>query len=240
MKKLLPYILLLLVTSISALDRRAELIVSIEKNIIAEIDSIEFIPISNTKLESNSIMKVTAEQTQYSFNPTGSKSVIVLKLKKKSMVRSQQIEMAGFEDNIYVTESDGKFFIGKKIDSKVFYNTLFFLVALVLILITKVPITMLLIKPKSIKDYLLKASGLNLIYLLLLSYTLVVHYKYITLIFFAIYLLMMVLDAIFYTKMEPDNKKTRAIIAAVLSNLLFITLGQFAFFMIAFYSDSYF
>lgn len=240
MKKLLPFILLLLVTSISAIDRRAELIVNIEKNIIAEIDSIEFIPISNTKLESNSIMKVTDEQTQYSFNPTGSKSVIVLKLKNKSMVRSQQIEMAGFEDNIYVTEKDGKFFIGKKIDSKIFYNTIMFLVALVLILITKLPTPLLLIKPKSTKGYLLKVSGLNLIYLLLLSSTLIVHYKFMTFIWIAIYLLMIVLDAVFYTKLDKNNRKPRAIIASLISNLLFITAGQFAFFMIAIYSDSYF
>ena len=81
MKKLLPFLLLFLVTTISAIDRIPKLTVNIEKNIVYEIDSIEYIPISNTKLERYCILKTTDDQTQYSFYPTGIKSVIVLKLK---------------------------------------------------------------------------------------------------------------------------------------------------------------
>ncbi len=87
---------------------------------------------------------------------------------------------------------------------------------------------LLIINPELKKDFILKYSGLNLAYLVVIGILFAVFKDSYILFLYPSYLIIITLDLLFLTKFYKERGKTRPIIAGIVSNLLFLTIGQLA------------
>lgn len=227
MRITITFFILFLLTSCFVFDKIPEINIKIDKPILSEIDSIILIDSLTYSNTEENYVKVTDEFQDYRIMSFESSVRIKLKLKNSSYITSDLIEIINDKDKIFISKHENKYEFNIIKESKFKkYATIFFIV-LLLVLLTKIPVALLIISPVSKFEFLKHYGGLNLIYLVLFTVCLLIFSEGFVAFLYPFYFIVLASDLLFLTKYYNDKGTARPIIAGIISNLLFLTLGQF-------------
>lgn len=219
----------ILLTSCFPIDRSPIVHVTIEKSLIPEIDSIFLIETSHSyqTRETNS-QKVKADINEYSFLLSGFNSVIRIKLKLKDTIEviSDSLMINDSKDKIKIAGQANKIKFEKIIKTKFQSYTPFIFIILLVILIAKIPLSVLIIWPSQKVRFIKLYSGLNCLYLLIFIIPMIIFSDIMIFLLYPFYLCVLLIDLIFLVKEFHEKGVLRPIIAGILGNLVFLTLGQ--------------
>jgi hypothetical protein len=227
MRILLSILLSLTLTSCFVFDKLLKLNVNIDKSILSEIDSVFLIDSSEFSNEGVNQLKVTNDILDYKLVTDESKVKIRLKLRNSSYITSNTIETSNSNDKIYISKHDYKYTFNVIKESKFQKYSILFFIVLIVLLSTKIPIALLIISPSSKIDFLKQYGGLNLIYLGIFIICLLIFLPGFIGFLYLFYFVVLVSDLFFLIKYYDDKGIARPIIAGLISNLLFLTIGQF-------------
>jgi hypothetical protein len=101
------------------------------------------------------------------------------------------------------------------------------LIILLTILVIKVPVALMIINPSNKLGFLRDYCGINLVYLTIFIISMAIISDRFIIFLYPFYFLILIADMVFLTRLYNDKGIKRPIIAAILSNILFLTIGQF-------------
>jgi len=207
-------------------DKLPETIIEIDKSIISLIDSVEIISNNSYPEESEPQKVIVKDETRYDFGFESNRFIVKLILKDKSIVKSKLFDNYELKDVIYISKDNSSFKFEPVEESHLFKKIMTFLAIIISILITKVPIALLIIQPENKKEFFVRFAGINLIYFLCLALILLVFLDAFILFYILSYFVVFIADILYLTTNYGDSSKLKPILAAIVSNLLFITIGQ--------------
>jgi hypothetical protein len=215
-------------TSCFVFDKAPSVKIKIEKSALSEIDSIfltDYSPNTFNQLWSGN--KVTINQSTYFLYPVRQNSRIKLRLTNSNVIFSDSTLLLDRSSIIKISKNSGVIGFNKIVKTEHQRYISLFLVIFMIVIITKVPIASLISRPNSKWRFMLLYAGLNLIYLLIVMLlTSFLKDSFATMLY-PFYLIVLGSDMVFLIKQHPDRGLTRPIIAGIVSNLLFLTIGQF-------------
>ena len=217
-------------TSCFVFDKAPGVSIKIEKSILPEIDSIFLINVSQDSnvYQSRRGRKVTEDQSRYFlYSSIKESSKIKLQLTNSSVIISDSTFIINHSPKIFISKNDGVIgFSQIERNSFQIYSKMA-LVIFIILFVTKVPVATLINKPKSKLRFMLLFAGLNLLYVLICMILIGFLKEMFAIMLYPFYIIVLGADITFLIKQYPDSGKSRPIIAGVVSNLLFLTIGQF-------------
>ena len=217
----------MLVTSCFVFDKLPEINIKIDDSILSEIDSIMLIDSSQYSNTEENSLKVINDFQDYKLMTYESSVRIKLKLKNSKYITSDLIEIINGSDKIFISKQEDKYEFNLIEESKIQKYATVFLIVLLLVLLTKIPVALLIISPVSKTEFLKHYGGLNLIYLVLFTVCLLIFSAGFVAFLYPFYFIVFASDLLFLTKYYDDKGTGRPILAGIISNLLFLTLGQY-------------
>jgi hypothetical protein len=217
----------MLLTSCFVFDKLPEVEVKIDKSLVQEIDSIfleegayfETIRDVNRK-------GINKANQKYSFFPYDQNFRIKLLLKNSQEIVSSTFNKR-FTTIIRISRDKEKIqFIQVKETKLKKYGLVIFIIILTVIII-KVPIALLVISPSDKLTFIRDYGGINMVYLTLFILLIAIFSDKFIIFLYPYYFVIIIADILFLTSFYNDKGVKRPIIAAVLSNILFLTIGQF-------------
>jgi len=227
MRILLGILLSITLTSCFVFDKVPLIRIIVDKSILSEIDSILLIGSSEFSNELVNQLKVTKDIQEYKLVTDESKVKIRLKLRNSDYITSNTIETSNSNNKIYVSKRDNNYTFNVIKESKFQKYSIMFFIVLLVLLLTKIPIALLIISPSSKIDFLKQYGGLNLIYLGIVIICLLIFSSGFIGFLYLFYFVFLVSDLVFLIKYYDDKGIAKPIIAGLISNLLFLTIGQF-------------
>lgn len=217
MKNIVIIILSLTLTGCFCFDRKLQTNILIDETAIDEIDSICLLTEDNSldSLNFNST-SVSSSENEYRFSTTGR---IKLKLKNKNEVVSKSENWR----NIKISKFNNKFIFEEIRASESFIMIKFFIVTFMTIFLLKVIVSFLIILPERKLKFIVFFGLLNLLYLTIFEIFDRTIINYI----FSFYTIILISDLIFLTIKYGQKGYIRPILAGLISNVLFFTIGQF-------------
>jgi hypothetical protein len=215
-------------TSCFVFDKAPSIRIKIEKTALSEIDSIflaDSPPDNINQLWSGK--KVTTDQNTYFLYPVRQNSRIKLRLTNSNVIFSDSTIIINPSSIIKISKNNGVIGFNKIVKTEPQRYISMFLAIFLIVFITKVPITTLINRPHSKWRFMLLYTGLNLIYLLIVILLISFLDDIFAIMIYPFYLIVLGSDIIFLIKQNPNGGLTRPIIAGIVSNLLFLTIGQF-------------
>jgi len=209
-------------------DKIPEVRVTIDKSLESDIDSVFLIDNSQyVDLKERNSIKVTSEIKDYSFYSYRPNARIKIKLKDSKEYFSDSTITQGSEGKIKISRLDNKVRFEKIVRTNFQKYAPLILIVLLIVLITKVPVALLIIWPSSKVEFLLYYGGLNLVYLIIVILSLILFSDAFVVFLYPFYLIVLISDLFFFAKYYQEKRTFRLVIAAIVSNLLFLTVGQF-------------
>ena len=215
-------------TSCFVFDKAPSIRIKIEKSALSEIDSIFLTndpPGNIYQLWSGK--KVTTDQSTYFLYPVRQNSRIKLRLTNSNVIFSDSTIIINPSSIIKISKNNGVIGFNKVVKTEPQRYIYLFLAIFMIVFITKVPIATLINRPHSKWRFMFLYTGLNLIYLLIVILLIRFLNDIFAIMLYPFYLIVLGSDIIFLIKHYPDKGLTRPIIAGIVSNLLFLTIGQF-------------
>lgn len=228
MRRLIWFVLPLLLTACFPFDKIPEVKIKIDNSAISTIDSLEILPVDEYSDDQHEYFKVSAHIKEYKLLTHAQNAVIKLTLKDKSQIKSESIKLGEFRNRILISKVDRNYVFEKKEESKILKYGSILLIIFTIVLITKIPIALLIINPELKKNFLLKFGGLNLIHLTVIGILFATFKGSFIPFLYPAYLVILILDLLFLVNFNKERGKTRSAIAGIVSNLLFLTIGQLA------------
>ncbi|MFQ3578685.1 MAG: hypothetical protein SNJ71_00915 [Bacteroidales bacterium] len=229
MKYFLLILMSISLTSCFVFDKiPGEVRVTIDKSIVSDIDSVFLIDNSQyVDLEERNSVKVISEIKDYSFYSSRQNARIKIKLKDSKEYFSDSTITQGSEGEIKISRVDNKVKFEKIVRTNFQKYAPLILIVLLIVLITKVPVALLIIWPSSRIKFLMYYGGLNMIYLIIFILSLILFSDAFVVFLYPFYLIVLISDLFFFVKYYQEKRTFRLVIAAIVSNLLFLTVGQF-------------
>jgi len=226
--KMKEFLIILLSSVISscAFEPSSSINVHIDKSIISNVDSI-FMVDSSTRYYDEKSRKIEPGVFDYSLLRTYSQFQIKLKLKKSQVIISDTIKILNTADIISITKVDNKINFKLISESKISKYVFIFFISLVVLLTIKILTTILILSPNSVMTYIKQISTLNLIYLVIFYPLIIVFESGYGFILFCAFLITLISDLVFLQSYYNDKGQVRTIIAGIISNILFWTIGLF-------------
>jgi hypothetical protein len=217
----------MLLTSCFVFDKLQEVEVRIDKSIIQEIDSIYlqegtyFETIRNVNSK-----KIIKGIEKYTFFPYDQSIRIKILLKNSQEIVSSAFNTR-FTNKIRISRVEEKiqFTQVKETNFKKYGSVI--LIIILTILIIKVPIALMIISPSNKLTFIRDYCGINLSYLTLFIILMAIFSDQFIIFLYPYYFVILIADILFLTRLYNDKGLKRPIIAAILSNILFLTIGQF-------------
>jgi len=228
MRYLLFILMLVSFSSCFVFDKIPAVDVTLDKSLIADIDSIFLIVNSQSiDLKERNSVKVSSDIKDYSFYTHRSNARIKIKLKDSKEYFSDSTITENPEGKIKISRVDNKIRFKKVVRTNFQKYVPLILIILLIILITKVPVALLIIWPSSKLEFLLHYGGVNIIYLIIVILSYIIFSDAFVVFLLLFYLIVFMSDLFFFAKYYQDKRTYRLVIAAIVSNLLFFTVGQF-------------
>ena len=227
MRKLLLFVLPVLLTACFPFDKIPEVKINFDKASISTIDSLEILNDTYSDHEQENF-KVSESIKEYKIYTHGHNVTIRLTLKDKQKIKSNSIKLGESKNQIFISKVDKNYVFEKKEESKILKYGTILLIIFAIIFITKIPIALLIIQPELKRNFILKFSGLNLAYLIVFGILLAIFKAGFSLYLYPGYMVILILDLLFFINFYNERGKIRPIIAGIVSNLLFLTIGQLA------------
>jgi hypothetical protein len=219
---------LLILNSCAAIDISPIIHVTIDNSVISEIDSIFLINnMEAYDLKDINAKKVTIGTNEYSFYRVQPVVILKLKLKNGKQLTSGTFIKKDSHDKIIVSAKNNKIYFEKISRSSFQKYAPLIIIILLVVLIIKLPITLLIIWPSSKIKLLRDLSLLNLLYLVLFVVLMIVISDVMIFLLYPFYFCVLLVDLIFLAKEYNEKGLLRPILTGVVSNLAFITIGQF-------------
>lgn len=228
MRKLILFVVPFLLTACFPFDKTPEVKIKIDNSAISTIDSIEIYLLDSYRDNEHEEFKVSTDNKEYKFLTHAQNTTIKLTLKDRKQIRSKTLKLGEFKNRIIISKVDKNYVFEKKEESKIIKYGSILLIIFTIVFISKIPMALLIINPELKKDFILKYGGLNLAYLVVIGILFAVFKDSYILFLYPSYLIIITLDFIFLTNLYKERGKTRPIIAGIVSNLLFLTIGQLA------------
>jgi hypothetical protein len=209
-------------------DKAPNAKINIEKTALSEIDSIFLTDGSKDNINQSWIgKKVTMDQSTYFLYPVRQNSRIKLRLINSEVIYSDSTIILNPSSVIKISENNGVIGFSKIVKTDLQRYISMFFAVFIIVFFTKVPIALLINKPQSKWRFMLQYTGLNLIYLLIVILLLSILNDIFAILLYLFYLIVLGSDITFLIKQYPDKGVIRPIIAGIVSNLIFLTIGQF-------------
>jgi len=230
-KKQVLIVLIFLLSIISskcfAVDPSPYGYIVINKSLASEIDSIIIIKDSKqTNFDDIYKIKVMDGVNQYSPDFRLINIRIKLKLKNNTEITSDEMSAFGKENKINIYKVKGQIRIEKEVESFFLKYGRFILIALIIILVTKLPIALLMLRPENKIKFLKQFSLINLayIFIIIIPYILQIDILSVVMVFLTP-IIIILSDEIYITKYYKVNTVFGALIVSLLSNLIFLIAG---------------
>lgn len=228
MKYFLIILMSISLTSCFVFDKIPEVRVTIDKSIVSDVDSVFLIDNSQyLDLKERNSVKVISEIKDYSFYSSGQNARIKIKLKDSKEYFSDSTITQGSEGEIKISRVDNKVKFEKIVRTNFQIYAPLILIVLLIVLITKVPVALLIIWPSSRIMFSMYYGGLNLIYIIIFILSLISFSDTFVVFLYPFYLIVLISDLFFFVRYYQEKRTFRLVIAAIVSNLLFLTVGQF-------------
>jgi hypothetical protein len=229
MKYLFLLLIAVLLTSCFVFDKPPNAKIEIEKSILPEIDSIFLNHESPNNYYQNCCgKKITLDQAIYYLYPVRSNSRIKLILANSKIIFSDSTIFKKATFLIRISKSNGIIGFTPIVKSKIQMYFPLILVIFLIVFITKVPISLVINRPALKWRFVLLYTGLNLIYLLIFIVFIGLFEDKFAVLLYPFYLIILGCDIMFLIKQKTDKGLVTPIISGIVSNLLFLTIGQFA------------
>ncbi len=202
----------------------------INNSLVSEIDSLIVIKDSKQsnidEIYNIYRIKVVDGVTQYSPDIKLINIRIKLKLKNSQEITSCVMSAFGKENKINIYKTNGKIRIEKEVEPILLKYGQFIFIALIIIFVTKLPIALLMLRPKSKKQFLKQFSFINLTYIILIIFPFILDLGFLRVfLVFTTPLIIILSDTIYMTKYYEDNAIFGSFITSLLSNLIFLAGG---------------
>jgi hypothetical protein len=228
MRYLLILLLTVSLTSCFVFDKAPNVRINIEKTALSEIDSLFLTGDSRDNINQLWIgKKVTMDQSTYFLYLVHQNSRIKLRLTNSKVIFSDSTIILNPSSVIKISKNNGEIGFSKIVKSESLRYISMFLAIFMIVFIIKVPIATLINRPNSKWRFMLIYTGLNLIYLFVVILLINFLDDIFAILLYPFYLIVFGSDIIFFLKQNPDRSLTRSIIAGIVSNILFLTIGQF-------------
>ena len=221
------FVLPVLLTACFPFDKIPEVKIKLDKASISTIDRLEILN-DNYSDHEHENFKVSDHNKEYKIYTHAQNVTIRLTLKDKRKIKSNTIILGEFKNHIFISKVDKNYVFEKKEESKILKYGTILLIIFAIIFITKIPIALLVIHPELKRNFILKFGSLNLAYLILFGILLSIFKVGFILFLYPGYMVILILDLLFFINVYNERGKTRPIIAGIVSNLLFLTIGQLA------------
>lgn len=228
MKRLQLLIFLFCVTSCFASVKRHTSIV-LDRTIVSSLDSLNVIDSLKDRSFENGI-KVDRSRSNYYFSSFKKGMRIALKFKDGRTYLA---------DRNVIGVDNQKVIIKMRYNKPIFHQysrfelvTPIMIIALIVILITKLPVAMSVLKPDSKKLFFMRCSLLNLSLIVLFTIQLSLNIFSLPLFFLQILLFPVIIDYLFLWLFYRRMKKSNLILTSVISNFVFNTIGLFMIYYI--------
>jgi|GEM_PF-2797526 len=228
MRKLILFVVPFLLTACFPFDKIPEVEIKIDNSAISTIDSLEIYLLDSYTDNEHEEFKVYTDNKEYKFLSHAQNAIIKITLKDRKQIRSKTLKLGEFKNRIIISKVDKKYVFEKKVESKIIKYGSIFLILFTIVFISKIPMALLIINPELKKDFILKYGGLNLAYLAVIGILFAVFKDSYILFLYPSYLIIIILDLLFLIKFYKERGKTRPIIAGIVCNLMFLTIGQLA------------
>jgi hypothetical protein len=228
MRKFVLFLVPLLFTACFPFDKIPEVKIKIEKSAISSIDSLKILCFDKYSDSQLKDFKVSVDKEEYKFHTNVQNGIIILTLKDKSQFKSKPFKIINFKNRISILKVKEYYIFEKKEESKIVKFSSIILIIFSIVFISKIPIALLIIKPELKINFMLKYGGVNLVYLIVIGILLATFISSFFFFLYPSYLIIMILDLIFLTNCYKESGKFRPVIAGIVSNLLFLTIGQLA------------
>ena len=216
-------------TSCFVFDLAPGVKIKIEKSILPEIDSISLLEVSQDSIwESGGSIKITPNKQSYFLYTFFEKARIQIHLNNSTKVLSDSIFGPSHSHTIIISGNDGVIAFNQVEKNKKQTYLSGFLLVFAILLITKVPVATLIIKPNSKLRFMMLFAGLNFLYLLIFVVLLIFLKELLLFMLYPIYLIVLLTDTAIFLRLYREGGISRPILAGVISNFLFLTIGQFA------------
>jgi hypothetical protein len=228
MKYLFIILIAVSLTSCFVFDKPPSAKIEIEKSLLPEIDSI-FLNAESPNNDNRMWFgkKVTIGQSTYFLYPIHSNSRIKLTMTNSNNIFSDSTIFKNSPSLIRITKNNGSIGFNPIVKSKFQMYMPLILVIFIILFFTKVPIALIINRPLLKWRFVLLYTGLNFIYLLIfIAFISILEDKF-AILLYPYYFIIIGSDIIFLTKLNPGKGLARPIIAGIISNLLFLTIGQF-------------
>ena len=204
-------------TGCICIDRKLETKITIDKTAINEIDSLYLLTGQSDydSLNFNST-SVSSDENEYRFSDVGR---IKVKLKNNTVIESKSDNWS----RIKISKSNNKFIFEKIETSETFRMTKYYIVTFIIIFLIKVLTSLFIISPNKKVNFIIYFGLLNLLYFMLFEFFTGLIMNYL----FSFYIAILILDLIFLIIKFSQKGHLRPILAGLISNVLFFTIGQF-------------
>jgi hypothetical protein len=215
-------------TSCFVFDKKLqEVQVRIDKSIVQDIDSIYLQ--EGTYFETISAMnskKIIKRIEKYSFFPYSQNIRIKIILTNSQEIVSNTFNTR-FTTKIRISRIEGRIQFKQVKETNFEKYGLVIPIILLTILVIKVPVALMIINPSNKLGFLRDYCGINLVYLTIFIISMAIISDRFIIFLYPFYFLILIADMVFLTRLYNDKGIKRPIIAAILSNILFLTIGQF-------------
>ena len=209
-----------------AVDPDPNVTIKIDKEAILEIDSLELI--SNYEYNLARKEKVTVNDNKYIFENWDNELVIKLKLKKGTEIRSGILNLSE-TDKILISENNGTYSFKPQEISKTILVLKFLLSAFIIAFLTKVLTGCIIMKPDSMKSFVLRYGIYSIFFQIIFSLLLYARGQNESIIFYLGTTLLIFSDFILLYILGQKKDKIRAISTVIVGNLLLGTAGTYLY-----------
>lgn len=217
-------VLISLATTCLAIDRMPVVHVRIDKSIISDVDSV-YLMHDFQKSTFTDRYKVYPNQTMYLFSGFNGDLGISIKLKDSPNLISDTTLIFGRDASVIVKRQDNEICFQQYHQSMILIRAMQLIVLFLTLLIFKLPIAMLILRPESKKRFLLDFGKIILIYVVVLIILIGIMQDAYAVVFFPFVILTLISDLFFLIYNYDGRGKLRPIIAAIVINVLFLTIG---------------
>lgn len=217
-------VLISIATTCSAIDRIPVVHVRIDKSIISDVDSV-YLMHDFQKTIFTDRYKVSPNQTKYTFSSFDGDLGISIKLKDSSKLLSDSTLILGRDASVIVKRNDSEISFQQYHQSMILVRGIQLIVLILTLLIFKLPIAMLIVRPESKMRFLLDFGKSILIYVVVLILLIVIMQDAFVVAFFPYVILTFLFDLFFLIYNYDGRGKLRPILAAIVINVLFLTIG---------------